>query len=748
MIPDKKETYQQMGLTDEEYKKICTILKRDPNHLELGIFSVMWSEHCSYKSSRHFLKKFPTWGDGVIEGPGENAGVVDIGDGLAAVFKIESHNHPSYIEPFQGAATGVGGILRDIFTMGARPVAILNSLRFGALSNPKNRYLFHGVIGGISGYGNCVGVPTIGGEIYFNDIYSKNNLVNVFCLGIAKKEDIIKGRADGIGNPIMYVGSKTGRDGIHGATMASEAFGSGLGKKKPMVQIGDPFIEKLLLEACLELTKKDVLVGIQDMGAAGLTSSSVEMAGRAQTGIRVDISRVPAREEGMTPYELMLSESQERMLLVVKKGKTDEVEEILQKWDLDAVVIGKVIPEKKLYVTEGEKIVGDIPIAGLIDDAPVYERPLSPPSFLDQLHSFNLDFFKEPDNFNDILLKLLSSPSIASKRWVYEQFDHMVRTDTIVLPGGGASVIRLKGTRKGLAMTVDGNSRYCLLNPYLGAQIAVAEAARNVVCVGGRPLAMTDCLNFGNPERPEVMWQFGMAVDGISDSGRQLKIPVVSGNVSFYNETRGLGIYPTPVIGMVGVIDDISTFVTPWFKNEGDLIILLGETKEEIGGTDYLEVVLHQERGYPPSLDLNMEKKLQNLCLTVIQEGLVASAQDCSEGGLAVTLAECCMMSPDRNIGAKLSMNLGKIRRDAALFGESQSRIILSLPKSNLNAVQKIAHAKGVSLQVIGSVGGEHLEVSFNDDEKADIPVIHQSVQKMKDLWENALPLLLQKGNS
>jgi len=748
MIPEKQETFQQMGLTEKEYQKICSILKRDPNYLELGIFSVMWSEHCSYKSSRRFLKKFPTSGEWVIEGPGENAGVVDIGDGLAAVFKIESHNHPSYIEPFQGAATGVGGILRDIFTMGARPVAILNSLRFGALSNPKNRYLFHGVIGGISGYGNCVGVPTIGGEIYFNDIYSKNNLVNVFCLGVAKKEEIIKGRADGIGNPIMYVGSKTGRDGIHGATMASEAFGSGLGGKKPMVQIGDPFIEKLLLEACLELIKKDLLVGIQDMGAAGLTSSSVEMAGRAQTGIRIDISRVPVREEGMTPYEVMLSESQERMLLVVKKGETDEVEEILQKWDLDAVVIGKVIPEKKLYVTEGEKIVGDIPIAGLIDDAPVYERPLSPPPFLDQLHSFNLEFFKEPESYNDTLLKLLSSPSIASKRWVYEQFDHMVRTDTIVLPGGGASVIRLKGTQKGLAMTVDGNSRYCLLNPYLGAQIAVAEAARNVVCVGGRPLAMTDCLNFGNPERPEVMWQFGMAVDGISDSGRQLKIPVVSGNVSFYNETRGLGIYPTPIIGMVGVIDDISTFVTPWFKNEGDLIILLGETKEEIGGTDYLEVILHQERGYPPSLDLNMEKKLQRLCLTAIQEGLVVSAQDCSEGGLAVTLAECCMMSPDRNIGAKLSINLGKIRMDAALFGESQSRIILSLPKSNLNAVKKIAHSEGVPLQVIGSVGGGHLEVSFNDVEKADVPVIYQPVQKMKDLWENALPLLLKKGNS
>lgn len=748
MTPEKQKTYELMGLTGEEYTKICTILSRDPNYLELGIFSVMWSEHCSYKSSKRFLKNFPTSGEAVVEGPGENAGVIDIGDGLVAVFKIESHNHPSYIEPFQGAATGVGGILRDIFTMGARPVALLNSLRFGGLQDPKNRYLFHGVISGISSYGNCIGVPTIGGEIYFNDIYSKNNLVNVFCLGIAKKDQIIKGRADGVGNPIMYVGSKTGRDGIHGATMASEAFGSGLAKKKPMVQIGDPFTEKLLLEACLEIIKKDLLVGIQDMGAAGLTSSSVEMAGRAQTGVRIDISRVPVREEGMTPYEVMLSESQERMLLVVKKGKSDEVENILQKWDLDAVVIGEVIPEKKLCITEGEKIVGDIPIAGLIDDAPVYERPLSPPPFLDQLHSFNLEFLKVPDNFNDILLELLSSPSIASKRWVYEQYDHMVRTDTIVLPGGGASVIRLKGTQKGLAMTVDGNSRYCLLNPFLGAQIAVAEAARNVVCVGGRPLAMTDCLNFGNPERPEVMWQFGMAVDGISDSGRQLEIPVVSGNVSFYNETRGLGIYPTPVIGMVGIIDDISNFVTPWFKNEGDLIILLGETKEEIGGTDYLEVILHQERGYPPSLDLVEEKKLQSVCLTAIQEGLVASAQDCSEGGLAVTLAECCMMSPDRNTGASISLDLGKMRSDAVLFGESQSRIILSLPKSNLNAVEKIAHSKGVPFQVIGSVGGEHLEVSFINNEKADVPVIYQSIQEMKKLWETALPLLLEKGNS
>ena len=744
----REDLFKQMGLTEEEYIKIVKILGREPNPLELGIFSVMWSEHCSYKSSKRFLKKFPTHGDCVIQGPGENAGVVDIGDGLVAVFKIESHNHPSFIEPFQGAATGVGGILRDIFTMGARPIALLNSLRLGPLESPKNRHLFQGVVGGISSYGNCVGVPTVGGEIYFNEIYSKNNLVNVFCLGIGKKTNIIRGRADGVGNPIMYVGSKTGRDGIHGATMASESFGSQSSPKKPMVQIGDPFTEKLLLEACLELIEKDLLVGIQDMGAAGLTSSSIEMAGRSNTGVRLDVSRVPKREEGMTPYEVMLSESQERMLLVVKSGKTQEVEQILGKWDLDAVVIGEVIPEKRIFVMEGDQKVGDIPIHGLIDDAPDYERPLGPPPFLDQLQSLNLEFLKEPEDFNEILLKLLGSPSLASKRWVYEQYDHMVRTNTVVLPGGGAAVIRVKGTQKGLALTVDGNSRYCLLNPYLGGQIVVAEAARNVVCVGARPLALTDCLNFGNPERLEVMWQFALSVEGISESARRFKIPVVSGNVSFYNETQGVGIYPTPVIGLVGLIDDVSLFTTPWFKNEGDLILLLGETKEELGGTEYLNLVMHQEKGLPPSLNLSLEERVQRVCLKAIQRQLVSSAQDCSEGGLLVALAECCFLSPKHFLGAEIDLDANGMRLDGLLFGESQSRIIVSLSGKNFESLKTLANSEEIPWQVLGRVVGDHLKVFKNNKVKGKSLIISQPIKNLREKWEEAIPLLLDNKGS
>jgi phosphoribosylformylglycinamidine synthase len=616
------------------------------------------------------------------------------------------------------------------------------------LELPKNRYLFNGVVSGIASYGNCIGVPTVGGEIYFNEIYSKNNLVNVFCLGIARKGNIIRGRADGIGNPIMYVGSKTGRDGIHGATMASESFGSQSNQKKPMVQIGDPFTEKLLLEACLDLIEKKLLVGIQDMGAAGLTSSSIEMAGRSDNGVRLDVSLVPKREEGMTPYEVMLSESQERMLLVVKSGKTKEVENILGKWDLEAVVIGEVIAEKRIYVMEGDRKVADIPIHGLIDDAPVLERPLAPPPFLDQLQALNLEVLKEPDDFNEILLKLIGSPSLASKRWVYEQYDHMVRTNTVVLPGGGASVIRVKGTQKGLALTVDGNSRYCLLNPYLGGQIIVAEAARNVVCVGARPLALTNCLNFGNPERLEVMWQFALAVEGISETARQFKIPVVSGNVSFYNETQGVGIYPTPVIGLVGLMEDVSLFTTPWFKNEGDLILLLGKTLEELGGTEYLHLVMHQEKGLPPSLNLSLEERVQRVCFKAIQNRLLSSAQDCSEGGLMVALAESCFLSPGHLLGAEINLEASGIRLDALLFGETQSRIIVSLSEKNLEPLKNLANSEGVPWQILGRVGGDRLTVYEKSRKKIPSPVISQRVNSLREIWEGAIPLLLDQGGA
>ena len=579
-----KDLIAQHNLTGDEYNKIIDILGREPNITELGMFSVMWSEHCSYKSSRVHLKKLPTTGPRVVQGPGENAGAVDIGDGLCVVFKMESHNHPSFIEPYQGAATGVGGILRDIFTMGARPIALLDSLRFGELHSPKNRHLMKGVVSGIAGYGNCMGVPTVGGEIVFNDIYALNPLVNVFCLGIAKKDRIFRGTAAGVGNPVIYFGSKTGRDGIHGATMASDSFDDTSEQKRPTVQVGDPFTEKLLLEACLELMERDLLVGIQDMGAAGLTSSSCEMASRAGNGIELDLTVVPRREPGMTPYEIMLSESQERMLMVAKAGKEDECVAVCRKWDLDVAVVGKVTADGILRVMDQGVVVAEIPAKALADDGPRYERPYQPPAYQDMLTNLNYDLIPDIKDGNGALLALLESPTIASKRWVYEQYDHMVRTNTMVRPGSDSAVVRIKGTNKAVAMTVDCNSRYCLLNPYEGARLAVAEAARNLVCSGAAPIGLTDCLNFGNPERPDIMWQFVMAIEGMKDACERFQIPIVSGNVSFYNETNGLSIYPTPMLGMVGLIEDAERTMTQWFKSEGDDIILLGHTREDLGG--------------------------------------------------------------------------------------------------------------------------------------------------------------------
>ncbi len=736
---DIKELLAQHNLTEDEYKKILEILGREPNITELGMFSVMWSEHCSYKSSRVHLKKLPTTGLRVVQGPGENAGAVDIGDGLCVVFKMESHNHPSFIEPYQGAATGVGGILRDVFTMGARPIALLDSLRFGGLDSAKNRHLMRGVVAGIAGYGNCMGVPTVGGEVRFDDIYSLNPLVNAFCLGVAHKDRIFRGTAEGVGNLVIYFGSKTGRDGIHGATMASDAFDDESEQKRPTVQVGDPFQEKLLLEACLELMANDLLVGIQDMGAAGLTSSSCEMASRAGNGIELDLTHVPRREPGMTPYELMLSESQERMLMVAKAGKEDECLSICRKWDLDVAVVGKVTGDGRLRVLDQGQVVAEIPAKALADDGPRYERPYSPPAYQDMLTNLNYDSIPDVKDANAALLTLLSSPTIASKRWVYEQYDHMVRTNTIVRPGSDAAVVRIKGTNKAVAMTVDCNGRYCLLHPYEGARLAVVEAARNLVCSGAEPIGLTDCLNFGNPERPDIMWQFVLAIEGLKDACEHFNIPIVSGNVSFYNETNGLSIYPTPMLGMVGLINEADRAMTQWFRDEGDAIVLLGKTREDLGGSEYLKVLQHREQGSPPFLSLDIEKALQDFALKVIHEGLVQSAHDCSDGGLAVALAECCVSGPRAAQGAVVKLGLGSLRRDALLFGESQSRIILSTRPTAVESILSRAAEAGVPAAQIGTVGGGRLVIEVEPGKVNDGCRIALPIDQVLDRWAHAI---------
>ena len=729
-----KDLIAQHNLTGDEYKKIIETLGREPNLTELGMFSVMWSEHCSYKSSRVHLKKLPTTGPRVVQGPGENAGAVDIGEGLCVVFKMESHNHPSFIEPYQGAATGVGGILRDVFTMGARPIALLDSLRFGGLDTAKNRHLMKGVVAGIAGYGNCMGVPTVGGEIVFNDIYSLNPLVNVFCLGIAHKDKIFRGTAAGVGNPVIYFGSKTGRDGIHGATMASDSFDDKAEQKRPTVQVGDPFQEKLLLEACLELMAGDLLVGIQDMGAAGLTSSSCEMASRAGNGIELDLTHVPRREPGMTPYELMLSESQERMLMVAKAGKEDECLAICRKWDLDVAVVGQVTGDGILRVKDQGEVVAEIPAKALADDGPRYERPYAAPAYQDMLTNLNYDLIPDVKDANVALLSLLESPTIASKRWVYHQYDHMVRTNTMVRPGSDAAVVRIKGTNKAVAMTVDCNSRYCMLHPYEGARLAVAEAARNLVCSGAEPIGLTDCLNFGNPERPDIMWQFVLAIEGMKDACEHLRVPIVSGNVSFYNETNGLSIYPTPMLGMVGLIEQADQIMTQWFTAEGDDIILLGVTREDLGGSEYLKIMQAREQGSPPFLNMDAEKALHDCVLALIRGGLVQSAHDCSDGGLAVALAESAMSGPGRPLGAVVTLALGRLRKDAVLFGESQSRVVLSAKPVHRQAILDCARHAGVPVAVIGSVAGDRLVVSL-EGEGAAAKAIDVPVASLYDRW-------------
>ncbi|HEX4568219.1 MAG TPA: phosphoribosylformylglycinamidine synthase subunit PurL, partial [Vicinamibacterales bacterium] len=635
---------ERHGLTRDEYDRIVRSLGREPTDTELGIFSVMWSEHCSYKSSRIHLRKLPTQGRRVVQGPGENAGAVAIGNGLAAVFKIESHNHPSFIEPYQGAATGVGGIIRDIFTMGARPIALMNALRFGPLDGPngaRTRRIMDGVVRGIGGYGNSIGIPTIGGEIAFDEPYDGNPLVNVLCLGIAEADALVKGHASGSGNPVYYVGAKTGRDGIHGATMASAEFDDKSAEKRPAVQVGDPFMEKLLLEACLELMATDALIGVQDMGAAGLTCSTCEMGSRGGAGIEIDVMHVPQRETGMTPYEIMLSESQERMLLVVKHGREAEVERIFEKWDLHAAHIGEVTTDGMMRVKDHGRVVAEIPNTALVDEAPVYDRPSRVPQYIEDVRRFDPSALT-PVAPKDAFLRLLASPAIANKHWVYRQYDSMVRTNTIAAAGMTAGVVRVKGTPTALAISTDGNGRYCYLNPRRGAMLAVVEAARNVACAGGLPIGATNCLNFGNPERPEIMWQLIEAIEGIADACRALDIPITGGNVSLYNETDGRAIYPTPILGVVGLLDDASNVTTRTFKGAGDAIVLLGEDRGELGGSEYLKTIHGRVQGDAPALDLARERALQGLVVQLIGAGLVRSAHDCSDGGAAITIAECC----------------------------------------------------------------------------------------------------------
>jgi phosphoribosylformylglycinamidine synthase len=730
------QVVEQHGLTRDEYQQIVETLGREPTLTELGIFSVMWSEHCSYKSSRVHLKTLPTTGRRVLQGPGENAGAVDIGDGLAAVFKIESHNHPSFIEPYQGAATGVGGIIRDIFTMGARPIALLNSLRFGSLDDPRVRRTMAGVVAGIAGYGNSIGIPTVGGEIAFDESYTGNPLVNVFCLGISKANAIVRAAATGVGNPVYYVGAKTGRDGIHGATMASAEFDEKSAEKRPAVQVGDPFMEKLLLEACLEVMKTDALVGIQDMGAAGLTSSSCEMGARGGAGVEIDVALVPQRETGMTPYEIMLSESQERMLLVAKQGREAEVERIFEKWDLHAVQIGRVTSDGRLRVKHRGDVVADIPNTALTDEAPKYRRPMSEPAYLADAQTLDMAALGKPPAAGDAFRRILASPTIASKRWVYRQYDHMVRTNTLVLPGMGAGVVRVKGTRRALALSVDCNGRFVYLDPFVGAQLAVAEAARNVACAGAQPIGATNCLNFGNPEKPEVMWQFARAVEGIGAACRALDIPITGGNVSLYNETDGRAVLPTPVLGVVGLLEDADAVVQRTFRAAGDAVILLGVTRDELGGSEYLQTMHGLTRGVPPALDLKQEAALQRVLVDGAAGRLIWSAHDCAEGGLAVTLAECCfdtMLGVDVELAA-VSTGAASFGDIVALFGESASRAIVSTTAGGAATLLALARAAGVPAVQIGTVGGDRLRIGV--DGRA---VIDEPLGEAERIWSSAL---------
>ncbi len=709
-----KELIEEHGITPEEYARIQKILGRDPNFSELGVFSVMWSEHCSYKNSKPCLKLFPTTGPKVLVKAGEeNAGAIDIGDKLAMVFKMESHNHPSAIEPFQGAATGVGGILRDIFTMGSRPILNMNSLRFGSLDKPINRHLLKGVVEGIAHYGNCIGIPTIGGEIYFDNFYEGNPLVNALSLGILKHEEIKKGKASGVGNPVYYVGASTGRDGLGGASFASRELTEESKEDRPAVQVGDPFMEKLLLEACLELYQTDAIVGIQDMGAAGLTCSTCETASRGSAAVGIEINEVPQRETGMNPYEVLLSESQERMLIIVKKGREREVEEIFEKWDLHAVKIGEVEPGHMMKVYHNGKLVVEIPAKALADEGPLYKREESEPEYLKHTRQFDINSMPDVKDVKKAFLTLLDSPTIASKEWIYHQYDHMVRTDTVMLPGSDAAVARIKGTKKGIAISTDCNGLYCYLDPCEGGKIAVAEAARNVACSGAKPLAVTDCLNFGNPMKPEVFWTFRKCIEGMTEACNKFDTPVTGGNVSFYNESPEGAIYPTPSVGLAGLIEDIDNLVPSFFQNDGDLVYLIGKTRNEIGGSQYL-LTLHGKRlGLPPKIDLDYEARLIEFLQAGSKKKAFQSAHDLSEGGLAIGLAESILGTKDHPKGCEVEIGswASDIRKDAVLFGESQGRVLISISKEKKDEFEKQVKEFELPLQLIGEVGGNSLNI-------------------------------------
>jgi len=787
------ETLRQHGLMPEEYEKIKQLLgHREPTLTELGIFSVMWSEHCSYKSSRVHLKRLPTRSKLVLQGPGENAGIIDIGDGWACAFKIESHNHPSFIEPFQGATTGVGGILRDIFTMGARPVAVMDSLRFGPITTHvasdafvrgtggrtnapaptraqadihRNHSILDGVVSGVASYGNCFGVPNLGGETKFEPCYSGNPLVNAFALGLVRKNEIFYAKAAGEGNPVIYVGAKTGRDGIHGATMASEEFSEASEAKRPNVQVGDPFLEKLLLEACLEAMQTGAIIGIQDMGAAGLTCSTCEMGGRGGVGIEIELDRVPQRETGMTPYEIMLSESQERMLLVAEKGREHEVFRVFEKWGLDAVEVGTVTLDNKLRVLEHGKVVAEIPNPALTDEAPVYKRPLArwePPVPREMPESVRLGKSQELkpaafgasygmteavrfQDFTANLKRLLASPNICGKRWVWQQYDHMVQTNTVEPPGAGdAGVIRIKGSQRGLAMALDGNGRWCYLDPRLGAMHAVAEAARKVACSGATPVGATNCLNFGNPEKPHIMWQFSQTIDGITKACEELEIPITGGNVSFYNETLGEGIYPTPVLGVVGILDDVHKAAKMHFAATGRAIVLLragdpgdiSDAESEFGSSEYAKEILGTVWGYPPQMDLEKEAGLQKAIIEMIRQGLVESAHDCADGGITVALAEKAF---PRGVGAQVNLAPGGLFGEFVLFGEDAGRIVISCDLGNVARIKQVAANFGVAAEVIGQTIPDRLEVSF--DGKS---VISAGLSELSSAYEGALESALR----
>ncbi len=720
------------GLAPDEFRKIQEIIGRVPTYTELGVFSVMWSEHCSYKSSRIHLRNLPSRSELVVQGPGENAGAIDVGDGWAAVFKIESHNHPSFVEPYQGAATGVGGILRDIFTMGARPVASMNSLKFGSFDHPRTRYLLGGVVGGIGGYGNCVGVPTVAGEVMFDGAYNANILVNAFCLGLVRKSEMMSAKARGVGNPVLYVGSATGRDGIHGASMASAEFDKESEAKRPAVQVGDPFTEKLLIEACLEAGKTGAIVAIQDMGAAGLTSSSSEMPSHGGLGIELDLDQVPLREANLTPYEILLSESQERMLIVAERGREAELQAVFEKWDLHAVVIGRITDDQRWRARWHGQVVADIPIGALADDAPLYDRPAAPPRIQS---SAKTSTTKHPE-ISKALRALLDSPNVASKKWVYRQYDSIVQSNTVLGPGSDAAVIRIKNSRRAMALKVDSNPRACALDPYLGAVGVVCEAARNVACAGARPVGITNCLNYGNPERPEVMGQFIRGVEGLRDASIAFGAPVVSGNVSFYNETEGHAIPPTPTIAVLGVMSDVARHVTQFFKNPGDAIAIVRTSQPSLAASEY-SALFGIDGEQLRAIDLAREAALIDGLVEGSEQGLIRSAHDIAEGGLAVAMAEACF-NPRAILGAEVELGRAG-NADAVFFGEGASTVILSIAPDNVARVEKLFAGRGLEFAVVGKVIADpRLKIGNAIDE---------DVSELQRIYEDAIPRRLLSGD-